>query len=125
MGSVFYIASISAIKMSLLFFILRVFPDAKFRRICYGVMGLVIAYGIAFTVATALQCWPASYAWERIDDTKEGKCNNVHIQAWMAAIFNILLDLILLVLPLPGLWGLNMGIKKKLMIMTMFSLGIL
>jgi hypothetical protein len=122
---VFYIASITMVKMSLVCFILRVFPDEKFRRVCYGVMGLVAAYGISFVIATALQCWPADYAWQQVDSSHEGKCNNVHLQAWMAAIFNIVLDLILLVLPLRSLWGLQMGLKKKLMIMSMFSLGIL
>jgi hypothetical protein len=113
------------VKMSLICFLLRVFPNEQFRRTCYIVMGLIAAYGISFVVATALQCWPASYAWEQIDSAVEGRCNNVHLQAWMAAIFNIALDLILLVLPLRSLWALQMGLKKKLMIMSMFSLGLL
>jgi hypothetical protein len=124
LGSVFYIASVTMIKMSLICFILRIFPERKFRNICYGLMGLVAAYGVSFTVATALQCWPADYAWQRVDSSHKGTCNNVHLQAWMAAIFNIILDLILLILPLHNLWSLNMGIKKKMMIMIMFSLGI-
>ena len=112
-------------KMSLVFFMLRVFPDAQFRRLCYAIMAIVAAYGIAFTTATALQCWPVEYAWQRVDETHHGKCNNVHLQAWLAAICNIVLDLALLLLPLRSLWGLNMNLKKKLMIMSMFSLGVL
>jgi len=124
LGSVFYIASITAVKISIVCFILRVFPDKKFRRICYGVMTLVACYGIAFVTATALQCWPASYAWTQIDSNSKGTCNDIHLQAWLAAACNIALDLLLLVLPLHNLWMLNMGLKKKLQIMVMFSLGI-
>jgi hypothetical protein len=113
------------VKMSLICFLLRVFPDERFRRTCYGIMALVAGYGISFVVATALQCWPAEFAWQRVDSHYEGTCNNVHLQAWMAAIFNIVLDLTLLVLPLHSLWNLHMGMKKKMMIMGMFSLGIL
>lgn len=113
------------VKMSLIFFTLRVFPGERFRYTCYGVMALIAGYGISFVTATALQCWPANYAWQQVDDTHDGKCNNVHLQAWMAAAFNIVLDLALLILPLPSLWALNMGLKKKMMIMVMFSLGIL
>lgn len=112
-------------KLSLICFILRVFPGKTFRNVCYGIMALVIAYGISFTTATALQCWPASYAWNRVDGKYQGTCNNVHLQAWMAAIFNIVLDVVLLVLPLNSLWALQMGTKKKIMIMGMFSLGLL
>lgn len=113
------------VKLSLVCFILRVFPDERFRRICYGVMALVAGYGISFVTATALQCWPVEYAWEQVDDAHQGTCNNIHVQAWLAAIFNIILDVILLVLPLHSLWKLQMGLKKKLLIMAMFSLGIL
>lgn len=112
------------VKMSLVCFILRVFPDQKFRRLCYCVMGLVAAYGTAFVAATALQCWPVDYAWQQVDSNYKGRCNDIHLQAWLAAGCNILLDLLLLVLPLHNLWNLNMGMKKKIMIMFMFSLGI-
>lgn len=43
----------------------------------------------------------------------------------MSAIFNIMIDIIILVLPLKELYGLNTSLKKKLMVMVMFSLGIL
>jgi hypothetical protein len=113
------------VKISLVCFILRVFPDKKFRRICYAFEVLVAAYGISFTTATALQCWPAQYAWKQIYSDQQGTCNNIHLQAWLAAVFNIVLDVILLALPLGSLWKLNMGLKKKFMVMSMFSLGIL
>lgn len=113
------------VKLSILAFILRVFPEKSFRKIVWGVCGLVIAYGVAFVVATALQCWPAEYAWNQVDESYEGRCNNIHLQGWMSAIFNIIIDVILLVLPLKNLWGLHMETKKKLMIMFMFSLGVL
>lgn len=125
MGSIFYIASITMVKLSILCFILRVFPEQGFRRIVYGVVAVVIGYGIAFVIATALQCWPAEYAWQQVDSAYEGTCNNIHLQAWMAAIFNIAIDLVLLILPIKNLWALQMEMKKKIMITFMFSLGIL
>jgi hypothetical protein len=125
LGSIFYIASITMVKVSILCFILRVFPEQRFRRVVFGVMAIVVGYGIAFVIATALQCWPAEYAWQQVDSAYEGTCNNIHLQAWMAAIFNIAIDLILLILPIKNLWGLQMETKKKIMIMFMFSLGIL
>lgn len=113
------------VKLSILAFILRVFPEKRFRKIVYGVCAVCIAYGVAFVIATALQCWPAEHAWLQVDETFQGRCNNIHLQGWFSAIFNIIIDVMILVLPLKNLWGLQMETKKKLMIMFMFSLGVL
>lgn len=92
----------------------------------YAAGGLCVAYGVSFIVATAFQCNPIAWSWQQVDDDwGTGTCNNIHMQGWMSAIFNIVIDLILLVLPLKNLWGLQMKLKKKVMIMFMFSLGIL
>jgi hypothetical protein len=112
-------------KISILIFILRVFPDQKFRRVIYCVIGLCVGYALGFVFATAFQCSPVNYSWLQIDSTVEGKCNQVNLQGWMSAIFNIIIDLIIIGLPLKHLYGLQVGLKKKLMIMLMFSLGIL
>jgi hypothetical protein len=101
-----------------------VFPDKSFRKIVYSVCGLCAAYGITFITITAVQCQPVSYSWEQIDSNAVGKCNNIHLQGWLSAIFNIVIDLIILVLPLKNLYGLQLNWKKKIMLMFMFSLGI-
>ncbi|KAK2016002.1 CFEM domain-containing protein [Colletotrichum eremochloae] len=125
LGELFYFAALTATKMSILIFMLRVFSmDKTFRHLVYGTMGLCLAYGISFVVCTAVQCVPISYSWEQIDSRKVGKCNNIHLQGWMSAICNIVIDIIILVLPLKKLSELQMQLKKKLMIMFMFSLGI-
>jgi hypothetical protein len=126
LGEIFYFASITANKLSLLLFMLRVFPDRRFRMLVYAVGGLVIAYGISFIVATAFQCSPVEWSWQQIDDEwGTGTCNNISMQGWLSAIINIVIDIIMLVLPLKNLWNLQMQLKKKLMIMFMFSLGVL
>ncbi|KAK1590383.1 CFEM domain-containing protein [Colletotrichum navitas] len=125
LGELFYFAALTATKLSILFFMLRVFGmDRTFRRLVYGAMALCLAYGIAFVTCTALQCMPVSYSWEQIDSKKVGKCNDIHLQGWMSAICNIVIDILILVLPLKKLAALQMKLKKKLMITFMFSLGI-
>ncbi|KAK1981520.1 CFEM domain-containing protein [Colletotrichum cereale] len=125
LGELFYFAALTATKISILFFMLRVFSmDKTFRHLVYGTMALCLAYGIAFITCTALQCMPISYSWEQIDSKKVGKCNDIHLQGWMSAICNIVIDVVILVLPLKKLSELQMKLKKKLMIMFMFSLGI-
>lgn len=125
LGEIFYFASLTATKISLLAFFLRVFPQKAFRKVIYVVIGICVAYGVSFVLATTFQCYPVPYSWKQLDDSYEGSCNNIHIQGWMSAIFNIVIDIIILVLPLKELYALQTSLKKKLMVMVMFSLGIL
>ncbi|KAJ8117815.1 hypothetical protein OPT61_g1079 [Boeremia exigua] len=125
MGEIFYVLALGISKISILCFYLRVFPDKHFRRIIYAVMGLSVAYTVAFFFATTFQCIPVSYAWNQWDGLHRGMCNNIHLQGWIAAGINIVLDAIVMVLPLKHLAELNMSFRKKALVMAMFSVGII
>ncbi|KAH7070327.1 hypothetical protein BKA63DRAFT_75039 [Paraphoma chrysanthemicola] len=124
-GEIFYVLGLGISKISILFFYLRVFPAKDFRRILWAVMGVCIAYTVAFFFATTFQCIPVSMAWNQWDGIHKGRCNDIHLQGWIAAAINIVLDAIVMVLPLKHLAKLNMNLKRKLMVMSMFSVGII
>jgi hypothetical protein len=67
---------------------------------------------------------PVKHVWLQLDPADEGRCNNIQLQGWLSAIFNILLDVIVLALPLPHLYRLNISMRKKVMVIIMFSLGV-
>ncbi|CZR54682.1 related to integral membrane protein PTH11 [Phialocephala subalpina] len=123
LGENFYLAALALTKISILCFYLRVFPDQDYRRVLYLAMAFCAAYGISFVFATVFQCSPVSYAWTRWDGEHIGSCNNINLQSWLSAIFNIVLDIMTISLPLPKLYRLHMSWKKKGMLMLMFSLG--
>jgi hypothetical protein len=125
MGELFYFAALTMNKVSILFFILRIFPAKPLRIGAYIGLGLAMGYGIAFIFATAFQCSPISLAWNIWDGEHEGHCNNIHLQGWMSAICNIVVDIYIIILPLRELSKLKMDLAKKLMLIFMFSLGIL
>jgi hypothetical protein len=124
LGEIFYVVALGISKISILFFYLRVFPSKGFRTLTYSVMGLSVAYTVTFFFATTIQCWPISLAWTQWDGLHQGTCNNIHLQGWIAAAINIILDTMVMVLPLRHLAKLNMSLKKKVMVMAMFSVGI-
>ena len=125
LGEIFYLSALAMNKISILCFLLRVFPSQGLRKAVYIVMFLCFGYGTAFVFATIFQCSPIPYAWRQLEDPLGGKCNNINLQGWTSAAFNIVLDLMVLSLPLNQLYHLQMSLKKKIMIMFMFSLGIL
>lgn len=112
-------------KVAILFFLLRVFQHGKLKRLIWATMGLCVAYAISFFFATFFQCWPINHAWLQLEDWHHGYCNNVHLQGWLSATFNIVLDIIILLLPIRELAQLQMNMNKKLLLVIIFSLGIL
>lgn len=47
------------------------------------------------------------------------------MQGWMAAALNLVLDLSVLILPLPELVALSLSLRKKIQILSMFCVGFL
>lgn len=92
---------------------------------CWILIGLNVAYFIAFELVSIFQCTPIEGAWRAWDKEFPAKCNNINMQGWMAAILNIVLDVATLCLPLWELYKLSLSRKKKIQIMLMFSVGFL
>lgn len=75
---------------------------------------------IAFVLTTIFQCTPVSYVF---DKDLPGKCVNYNIVAWVHAAINIVQDIIIIVLPIPEVWPLQLTTKKKLGVSAMFGVG--
>ncbi|RFU32999.1 hypothetical protein B7463_g3331, partial [Scytalidium lignicola] len=119
-----YLGSLPIIKISILLFYLRIFPRQGFKYCVYALIAANIGYLISFEVISIWQCRPLDAAWKRWDGTYPSKCNNINLQSWLSATFNIILDLFMFILPLPELYKLSMSPKKKFHIMLMFSVGL-
>ncbi|KAF2455726.1 hypothetical protein BDY21DRAFT_350155 [Lineolata rhizophorae] len=111
----------TSVKLSLLHLFITIFPSQRFRWVCYGVMVLVAAYLIPVLVATFVLCTPVQYNWNRT--IEGGKCANQILMFTIAAVFNLVTDLIIVIMPIPMLWGLRVPLAKKLGIIAIFSLG--
>ncbi|PGH35242.1 hypothetical protein GX50_01938 [[Emmonsia] crescens] len=118
-----YFSALISTKISLHFFYLRIFPKRNFRIAIYVLMGITLAYGIVFILVSVFQCSPIKSAWLRWDGTAPGHCNNINLQGWTSAAFNIVLDLATLALPLRELSQMDLWRKKKIHICIMFSVG--
>ncbi|KAJ9134308.1 Cfem domain containing protein [Pleurostoma richardsiae] len=118
-----YLAALPLTKISILLFYLRIFPRKPIRIATWVLIGLNAGYLIAFEVVSIFQCDPLEGAWRAWDGSVTAKCRDINLQGWAAAGCNIVLDLAMLILPLPELYKLNLSLKKKLQVLLMFSLG--
>lgn len=87
-----------------------------------------MAFSVAYCGACALvylfRCTPPEKVW---NDALPGKC--IHDSMMMVdkviGGFNILTDFLILVLPVPMIWGLSMTKSRKLALSAVFGTGLL
>ncbi|MCJ1419733.1 hypothetical protein MMC32_006089 [Xylographa parallela] len=113
-------AANTLVKISILHLYVTIFPSPTFRKICYVMMAVSTAYFIGILLETFLLCMPFVYNWNKM---VEGTCGNQMLALLMIGSANLIIDAIIVVLPLPLLWRLQLPIWKKIGLVLMFSLG--
>lgn len=88
-------------------------------------MALVILPTIIILFLQIFQCFPVHLIWEGwLTKEWEKNCLDLNLLAYVASSFSIAQEFILLLLPMPWLVQLRIGLRTKLGVMIMFSLGI-
>ncbi|TDZ30726.1 hypothetical protein C8035_v002322 [Colletotrichum spinosum] len=120
-----YLCCLGLTKISVLFFYLRIFPNRAFRWATYATMGNIILSTTVLLFLQIFQCIPFEYNWLGWKgDFGPHHCLDINTLAFVAGGLSISHDVIILLLPLPLLYHLNMGFRKKAGIFLMFSLGV-
>ena len=82
---------------------------------------VVIATGVANTFVAIFQCTPVAYEWDK--SVQDGRCINVVAFARYMMIPNAVTGAIMLIVPLPLAWKLNLEISAKLALAATFLHG--
>ncbi|KIH86417.1 integral membrane protein [Sporothrix brasiliensis 5110] len=120
---VLYFTDVTLLKLTILFFYLRIFPTQGVRRVIWGSIGFVVLYGLTFILVGIFQCHPISYYWTNWDGQHTGHCLNINAIGWANAAISIALDFWMLAIPLYQLRKLRLHWKKKLSVCFMFTVG--
>lgn len=116
-----YDTSITLIRLSVLLFYHRIFgTDRGFKLSLWVSAGILVAWFLAITILAIFQCNPVAKQW---NFTLPGHCYSLFGTFLGVTIPNIFLDLLLLLLPLPKLWKLQLQLKKKIALIFNFMLG--
>ncbi|KAK4233341.1 hypothetical protein C8A03DRAFT_48087 [Achaetomium macrosporum] len=119
-----YIAAIILTKMTILCFFMHVFLSRVFRFVCIGTLVHCVLFIVTTTIAAVLACIPVQYAWSAWTGSGEGVCFENNAFWWAHSATNIATDLWILALPIPQLLKLQLGRRKKIYLILMFSVGI-
>lgn len=119
-----WIASVFFIRASVVQLYITLFRRTKsFRITCYVVHILNFGYFASTVLAACLICRPIAFHWDH--KIPGGICGNQKSLDLFIGIFNLFLDVAVVVLPMPVLWGLQMATQKKAAISAMFGMGIM
>jgi hypothetical protein len=123
--AILYFSVQTFLKLSMIFFYLRIFPSTRVRRALWTTVAFTVANGITFVIVAIFQCQPISYFWTKWDHEHTGKCASVNSITWSNAAVNIALDFWILGIPLSQLKKMNLDWRKKVGVGMMFSVGVL
>lgn len=122
--------AICAVKVSVLTLYLRIFGGTLIwmRITCLVGIILLLGYHISFTTAFGVMCAPSPKAgYSQIAMLMafvSDACVRTRILVLLMGIGNSLIDIILLLLPLPVIWKLQMPLRRKLKTSALFLTGI-
>ncbi|KKY22298.1 putative integral membrane protein [Phaeomoniella chlamydospora] len=120
---IFWSTSTFFIKLSILFFYLRIFPLRPFR---WAVIGCMIFLVLSFLIATFLdifQCLPVSATWTL--HFANAQCINVAQAGYANAGTNIATEIAIIIVPIPVVRTLKLTGRKKASLYLLFGAGIL
>ncbi|KAF1998138.1 hypothetical protein P154DRAFT_604424 [Amniculicola lignicola CBS 123094] len=115
--------AVSAIRISILLFYIRIFAVTKFRWAFIAVTILNVAELIAVLVASLTICQPISYAFN--PTTPGGHCGNTKGLQKFTTYWSLVTDVTIVSLPMPILWSLNMRTRKKIGLVIIMGMGII
>ncbi|KAL8634910.1 MAG: hypothetical protein Q9226_009414, partial [Calogaya cf. arnoldii] len=113
--------SITATKLSILFFYNRLFPYRTFYIVSLITGIASILWWIGLMLTSFLHCRPFVYNWDK--SIPNGYCVNDNLVGYTITSINIVGDLVVLILPIPWLWGMNMAVPKRMAVVGLFVLG--
>lgn len=117
-----YVITLGLVKASLIAFYLQVFHDRRFRIACWIVLAFIGLTTVIIQFLTIFACTPIESFWDR--DIK-GKCLDIGAIGFANSALAITQDLIILIMPMPSLFKLQMKTWRKLAVAFMFAVGAL
>lgn len=119
---IIYSAACCFPRIVLLTLYLRIFEKHKpYRIACYSLMGLIVAFAVSDMFAGAFECWPAAYLWDK--SIAGGHCDNIPQFYRWGTLPNVFIDLMMLILPQPVVWSLQVPGQVKLGLAVTFLTG--
>ncbi|KAI1324531.1 putative alpha-xylosidase [Xylariaceae sp. FL0255] len=121
--SVWYFATVTLPKLAVCQLYRTLFPQRPVKIVLFITVAVLIATPIATTTALLAACRPFSANWGSTEEQNEHCYINKDDLYVYGSIPNIVTDIVLLIMPLPIVWGLQAARKIKVALTVTFLVG--
>ena len=119
-----FVATITAVKLSILLLYRTIFVTPNFRRITSVVGILCLLWFIAMLLATIFQCHPIKAAWNQLSVIEgSGHCLKSGRYIFGYELTNVFIDVCILCLPIYMIRRLQLPLRRKITVSSIFLLG--
>ncbi|KAL2824309.1 hypothetical protein BDW59DRAFT_173026 [Aspergillus cavernicola] len=120
-----YLVVAAVVKLSLVTFIMRVFPTRYVKIIGYAIIASIIIFTISGELTLAFQCKPIRGFWDKtILSAKCFSADTLFALTMYQGVLMFIFDVAIIILPMPAIWKLQMPLKKRLLVLFVFSFGL-
>ncbi|CRL20550.1 unnamed protein product [Penicillium camemberti] len=121
----FYNMTMVLAKFSALTLFTRLFRPRPFRLATYILMGCLVVIGLWTTLSGFFFCNPVHAFWSPSEEVRKIKCLPSGPVWFTNAALQTVTDLVILILPMPLLWRLQLPKRQKWGIIVVLGLGII
>lgn len=112
-------------KLSVLLFYRRVFQGEIFAKVTIAMFAVIFFWTVGFFFSNLLQCWPISTNWNAYGGTAPDRCI-METEMYLAQAYSdVLTDLMILAMPLPCIWAMQLPLRHRIGVSCIFLLGLL
>ncbi|KAF2653332.1 hypothetical protein K491DRAFT_634041, partial [Lophiostoma macrostomum CBS 122681] len=115
-----YMASVTFPKLAILTLYMRIFSTRVYRNLAYGTGAVIVATCVAGMISSSVICRPFAYNWNK---GIPGTCGDVKASYRYIGIPGIITDVVMVVLPLPALYRLQVATHMKIGLLATFIAG--
>ncbi|KAI1409794.1 hypothetical protein F5Y13DRAFT_203186 [Hypoxylon sp. FL1857] len=119
-----YGVTICIAKLAVLCYYRRVFYPLRHNPYDIGILCLIvllILFYTATTIVKIVECVPRAKIF---DPSIPGTCINTPMLLDVSGLFNTVTDVIVLCLPVKAVWNMNLRLKKKMIVVMVFTFGL-
>ncbi|KAL8672747.1 MAG: hypothetical protein Q9168_002801 [Polycauliona sp. 1 TL-2023] len=127
-NEILYSPVISIIKSVILLQYIRIFaPNRTLNPLMFfaswTLIALIISWNFACFWVSIFACSPVAKFWDTL--ITDGKCLDFALNILLTCMFNIITDVLILLLPARAVWRLQILTQKKFAIVSLFGIGLI
>ncbi|KAF9241048.1 hypothetical protein CBS147339_4328 [Penicillium roqueforti] len=120
---ILYAIGLALVKTSMMILYHKLFGTKASMRIAIYVTGTIVwAWGLSIILESFLICHPVAFNWN--PTLPKGGCGNRNAAFVVAGVLNMVTDLMVMLLPIPYIWKLQLPVGRKIGLSVAFSIGL-